>query len=44
MALARKLLVGLWRYLERGVVPTGATVVEEKGKMTGPKVVAALPA
>jgi transposase len=26
VALARKLLVALWRYLERGEVPSGATV------------------
>ena len=26
VALARKLLISLWRYLEHGVVPEGATV------------------
>jgi transposase len=44
VALARKLLVALWRYLETGAVPAGATVVESKGKMAGQKVVAAVPA
>ncbi len=43
VALARKLLVALWRYLETGAVPAGATVVETKGKMAGQKVVAAVP-
>ena len=26
VALARKLMVALWRYLETGLVPTGATM------------------
>jgi transposase len=26
VALARKLLIALWRYLEAGLVPTGATL------------------
>lgn len=26
VALARKLLIALWRYLETGLVPTGAIV------------------
>ena len=26
VALARKLLVALWRYLEHGIVPEGATL------------------
>jgi transposase len=26
VALARKLMVALWRYLETGVVPTGAVL------------------
>ena len=26
VALARKVLIALWRYLETGLVPTGATL------------------
>ena len=33
VALARKLLVALWRYLTAGVVPAGAILVDWKGKM-----------
>lgn len=37
VALARKLLVALWRYLETGQVPTGAeTVTWKQGLLTGP--------
>ncbi len=32
MALARKLLIALWKYLEGGEVPTGATVVGWQNK------------
>jgi transposase len=28
VALARKLLIALWKYLEQGVVPAGAVLVE----------------
>ena len=30
MAVARKLLVALWKYLETGEVPAGAEVVEKR--------------
>jgi transposase len=33
VALARKLLVGLWRYLEEGVVPDGAVLVDWRAKL-----------
>ena len=33
VALARKLLVALWRYLERGEVPAGARLVSWKAKV-----------
>lgn len=37
VALARKLLVALWRFLETGEVPAGAeTVTWKKGLLTGP--------
>ena len=35
VAVARKLLVALWRYLKDGTVPPGAVRVDWKGKMTG---------
>jgi transposase len=41
VALARKLLVALWRYLETGVVPEGAASVDWKVKMKGRKAEAA---
>jgi transposase len=41
VALARKLLVALWRYLEPGVVPEGAASVDWKVKMKGRKAEAA---
>jgi transposase len=37
VALARKLLVAIWRYLETGEVPKGAELVDWKGKMMGRK-------
>jgi transposase len=37
VALARKLLVALWRYLETGVVPEGAATLDWKVKMAGQK-------
>jgi transposase len=37
VALARKLLVALWRYLETGEVPKGAETVAWKTKMAGRK-------
>ncbi len=30
---ARKILVTLWRYLQEGVVPSGAVLVDWKGKL-----------
>jgi transposase len=35
VALARKLLVALWRYVKDGRAPSGAVLVDWKGKMTG---------
>lgn len=35
VALARKLLVALWRYLERGEVPAGAEIVDWRTKVGG---------
>jgi transposase len=35
VALARKLLVALWKYLERGEAPPGATLVDWKNKLGG---------
>jgi transposase len=35
VALARKLLVALWKYLERGEVPPGAMLVDWKNKLGG---------
>jgi transposase len=40
VALARKLLVALWRYLETGQTPGGAEVVDWKTKKAGPQKVA----
>jgi transposase len=37
VALARKLLVAIWRYLETGEVPKGAELVDWKGKLMGRK-------
>jgi transposase len=37
VALARKLLVALWRYLETGVVPEGAVLMDWKEKVGGKK-------
>ena len=37
VALARKLLVALWRYLEEGVVPQGAQTLDWKTKMRVPQ-------
>lgn len=37
VALARKLLVALWRYLETGAVPAGAQTLDWKTKMAGQK-------
>jgi transposase len=42
VALARKLLVALWRYLETGIAPAGAVTVDWKEKMRAPKTAAAL--
>jgi transposase len=35
VALARKLLVALWKYLEHGLVPAGAVLVEWQSKVGG---------
>ena len=37
VALARKLLVALWRYLETGAAPAGAVIGDWKEKMKVPK-------
>jgi transposase len=39
VALARKLLVALWKYLESGEVPAGAQLVDWKAKMGKPATV-----
>jgi transposase len=44
VALARKLLVALWKYLERGEVPEGATLVPWEKKLNGRLPAAARPA
>jgi transposase len=36
VAVARKLLIALWKYLERGEVPEGAEEVDWKNKLKGP--------
>jgi transposase len=41
VALARKLLVALWRYLETDAVPEGAVTLDWKEKKKGPKPLAA---
>ena len=38
VALARKLLVALWRYVEQGEVPEGAVVVDWQEKLPRPRV------
>jgi transposase len=41
VAVARKLLIALWKYLERGELPAGAEVVDWRTKLSpGPKAVA----
>ena len=42
VALARKLLVGLWRYLEAGEVPVGAVTVDRETKRRARKTAAVL--
>jgi transposase len=37
VAVARKLLIALWRYLERGEVPAGAKLVDWRSKIVRPK-------
>jgi transposase len=37
VAVARKLLIALWRYLERGEIPAGAKVVDWRCKITSHK-------
>jgi len=38
VAVARKLLIALWRYLERGEIPAGARLVDWRSKIVKPKV------
>jgi transposase len=39
VAVARKLLIALWKYVERGEVPAGARLATWQGKVKGcPKV------
>jgi transposase len=38
VALARKLFIALWRYLERGEIPAGAKLVDWRSKLTSHKV------
>jgi transposase len=38
VALARKLLVALWRYLERGEAPAGAELVDWRSKLGGHRI------
>jgi transposase len=40
VALARKLLVALWRYLERGELPAGASEVDWQSKVSGAAIAA----
>jgi transposase len=44
VALARKLVVALWKYLEQGEVPAGATIVPWKKKLNGRMPATARPA
>jgi transposase len=44
VALARKLLIALWKYLEPGEVPEGATTVAWEQKLNGRRPVASRPA
>jgi transposase len=37
VALARKLFIALWRYLERGEIPAGARLVEWRSKLVKKK-------
>jgi len=37
VAVARKLLIALWRYLERGEIPAGAKLADWRSKLTPPK-------
>jgi transposase len=37
VALARRLLIALWRYLEKGVIPEGARLRPAKALISGPK-------
>jgi transposase len=38
VAVARKLFIALWKYLERGEVPAGAKLVDWRSKLIRPKV------
>jgi len=35
VALARKLLIALWKYLDRGEIPQGAILVDWRQKLNG---------
>jgi len=37
VALARRLLIALWRYLEKGVIPEGARLRPARALISGPK-------
>jgi transposase len=37
VAVARKLMIALWRYLEHGEIPAGARLVDWRSKITSPK-------
>ena len=38
VAVSRKLLIALWKYLERGEIPAGAKLVDWRSKLTSHKV------
>ena len=38
VALARKLIIALWKYLERGEIPAGARLVDWRSKLIRHKV------
>jgi hypothetical protein len=38
VALARKLLVALWRYVEKGEIPEGVELVDWEAKLKGRRV------
>ena len=44
VAMARKLVAALWKYLEQGEVPAGATIVAREKKLNGRMPATARPA